>query len=165
MSIETLASGSSQSGSESFAFVVDYDTVNEDIGLTCTGTGHANLSVIETSNSENLGGLNADQYGTTSGPLTDGASASPVTYTGDRVVVLGTGASGVDSTGATLPTVDIPSTVVGAFDVPKGEVPGLGITLQWGPNADGALDAKDDATSAPSLAATARRCHDKRRRR
>jgi len=88
--------------------------------------------------------------------LTDGASSAAVTYSGSRVIVLGPGATGVDSTGAALPTVTIPSAVVGAFNVPKGQTPGLGITLDWGPNA--ALAKIAEARHEPSLAREAEKC-------
>lgn len=155
MAIETLSSGASSTGSESFSFVVDYDTVAETIGLTCTGTGHSTLTVVETSNQTSLGGLNGDQYGTTSGPLTNGKSASAVTYSGSRVIVLGPGATGVDTTGATLLTSVIPSAVVGAFNVPKGQTPGLAIGLGWTPNSFGHAVAK---ATEPSLAEAAKHC-------
>jgi NADPH-dependent glutamate synthase beta subunit-like oxidoreductase len=137
MAIDILSSGASSSQFESFSFVVDYDTVARTIGLTCTGTGHSTLSVVRTSTQATLGALNCDQYGATSGQLTDGASDAPVTYSGSRVVVLGPGAAGVDSAGVALRTSAISSSVVGKFNVPKGQTPGLGIALTWGPNLNG----------------------------
>lgn len=141
MAIEVLSSGassaSSPAGTEQFSFVVDYDTVAQAIGLTCTGTGHASLDVVRTSNRVSLGALNCDQYGMTQGQVTNGASDGPVTYDGTRKVVLGPGATGVDSTGAPAGTGAIPAAVVGTFNVPKGQTPGLGITLGWRPNSFG----------------------------
>lgn len=134
MAIDTLSSGASSSGPESFSFVVDYDTVAQTIGLTCSGTGHATLTVVRTSNQQSLGAVNCDQYGTTTGALTNGASNGPVTYSGQRVIVLGPGATGVDATGKPLTTQAIPASVVGTFNVPKGQTPGLSITSGWRPN-------------------------------
>jgi hypothetical protein len=140
MALEVLSQGSSSAGADSFSFTVDYDTVAQTIGLTCTGSGHAELTVVQTSNGQSLGSLWADQFGTTTGAISmDGAnglagqSNGPVTYTGNRVVVMGPGATGVDSSDNPLSTKKVSSQVVGQFNVPKGQTPGLSITLDWNP--------------------------------
>lgn len=156
MAIDTLSSGSSSTATESFSFLVDYDTVAQTIGLTLTGTGHAELLVIRTSDRTSLGAVNCDQYGSTTGQLTDGGTTDPVTYSGSRVVVLGPGATGVDATGHALPTAAVSSNVVGAFNVPRGQTPGLDIELSWNANTDGALKA--EARRAASLARSVKRC-------
>lgn len=148
MSIEVLSSGASSAGDESFSFSVDYDTVAETIGLTCTGTGHSTLAVIRTINQASLGSLICDQYGTDDG-------SGNITYSGSRVIVLGPGATGVDSQDRALPTTVVPSAVVGTFNVPKGQTPGLGITLTWGPNS---FSSKKAPVKEESLSEFVKRC-------
>ena len=140
MAINVLNTGSSSSRGESFTFQVDYDTTAQTIGLTCTGTGHARLILVEISNGQSVGSVFADQYGTTAGPIATagskdnagqpnaGESASAVTYTGQRVIVAGPGATGVNVNGAAMPTQAVTAAQVGSAGA------NLSISLDWGPN-------------------------------
>ena len=131
MAITELSGGTTSLPS---SWLADYDDVAQTIGLTCTGVGHGTLTVRRSSTNVVLGSVFTDQFGTTSGQLTNGQSNGPVTYDGTRHIVLGPGATGVDTTGRPLSTSPVPSSVVGLIAPPKGTQPGLYIEETWIPN-------------------------------
>jgi hypothetical protein len=123
MAITEIWRSQANAGTSEDLTVLDYDDVVQCVGITLTnGTpgvpadGHGTLSLAAPTPANIIASVNTDQFND-----------------GQRHVLAGPGATGVDDQGKALPTVTIASSTVARIIPVKGQTNTAFVSLTWHP--------------------------------